>query len=97
MALKYTDYLVGQGSGFKISGGLPIDIRQVVQKEIELTTAQTWVGSPAYPGLLVSVNETHEVWMFSPDSSIDFDTTKKANWKKVSHPRNQHHKIFLIL
>lgn len=86
MALKYTDYLVGQGSGFKISGGLPIDIRSVVEKESYLTIASTWEGSPAYPGLLVSVNETHEVWMFSPDSSIDFDTTKKVNWKKVSAP-----------
>lgn len=84
--LKYTSYFAGQGQGFKITGGLPIDIRTVVDKEQYLTNSSTWTLSPAYPGLLVSVLETHEVFLFSPDSSIDFDTTKRANWKKISAP-----------
>ena len=86
MATKYIDYLVSQGSGFIITGGLPVDIRTVVEKEEDLTIGSTWEKSPAYPGLIVSVNKTHEAWMFSPDSSKDYDATKPINWKKISAP-----------
>jgi len=68
MALKYNDFAKGYGGGFKISGALPVDIRQVVEYKSDLTSSATWTGTKVYHGLLVSVHSEHQVYMFSPDS-----------------------------
>jgi len=79
MALSYNSFLIGQGQGFKITGNLPIDIRQVVNSIADLSKGETWAETPPYKGLLVATVSEGAVYMCK-----DFQGTTENSWIKVS-------------
>lgn len=86
MSLRYNSFKYSYPAGILITGASPVDNRLVVMNIDQLTALETWKESPAYQGLIVSVLESKEAYMFAPDSSTDWDATKPENWKKISSP-----------
>ena len=65
------------GSGFNITAQGPIDSRQRVQSESDLTTV--WGGdAPSYQGMLVVVLDTNDLWQL-----VGEDASQRENWKKI--------------
>lgn len=90
MALKYKDskYLDYSGA-LQVTSSIPLDIRAVVANEENLISADTWYKNGdvttgvkiAYKGMLVSVEETSEVYMCIDPANV---TSKTLGWKKVN-------------
>lgn len=76
MGLLHQSYQKGMSAGFKITGHLPIDIRQVVNSSADLTDALTWKDTSPYRGLLVAALSENTVYMAKDDAG--------TQWVKVS-------------
>ena len=67
MGLLHQSYQKGMSAGFKITGHLPIDIRQVVNSSADLTDTLTWKDTSPYRGLLVAALSENTVYMAKDD------------------------------
>lgn len=74
------------GDGFNIGAKSPIDSRMRVEYLNDLTTSTTWIGTPAYQGMVVTVmyegtsgkKPLGDVYILK-----DEDATKTSSWKKI--------------
>lgn len=66
-------------AGFNITGQEPIDSRLVVGYVSDLTTASTWTGVGLYNGMVVSIQETGDLYILTNRTA----PTNAASWKKA--------------